>query len=103
MGGRTNLRGFRSNRFAGDASFYNNIEIRFKLLNIKSYVFNGQTGFFLFNDVGRVWVDGEDSGRWHDGFGGGLWLTPFDFTALTLTYAHSKEEDLITFTFKFLF
>lgn len=103
LGGRTNLRGFRSNRFAGDHSFYQNTEMRVKLLNIKSYIFNGQTGIFLFNDIGRVWVDGEDSKRWHDGYGIGIWLTPFDFTALTLTYSRSKEESLITFTFKFLF
>jgi hypothetical protein len=66
-------------------------------------VFNGQTGFFLFNDLGRVWVSGEDSGKWHDGFGVGAWLTPFDFTALTLTYSRSKEDRLLTFAFSFLF
>ncbi len=103
LGGKTNLRGFRSNRFGGDISFYNNIEIRFKLLNIKSYVFNGQTGFFIFNDLGRVWVKGENSTRWHDGYGIGIWLTPFDFTALTLAYNRSSEDSLLTFTFKFLF
>jgi len=103
LGQKTNLRGFRSNRFAGDHSFYQNTEIRIKLLNIKSYIFNGQTGFFIFNDLGRVWVNGENSSRWHDGYGIGIWLTPFDFTALTLTYNRSYEESLITFTFKFLF
>jgi hypothetical protein len=103
LGWRTNLRGFRSNRFAGDISFYNNIEIRFKLLNIKSYIFNGQTGFYIFNDLGRVWVKGENSTRWHDGYGIGVWLTPFDFTALTVAYNRSYEDSWITFSFRFLF
>ena len=103
LGGKTNLRGFRSNRFAGDHSFSQNTEIRFKLLNIKSYVFNGQTGILLFNDIGRVWINGENSNSWHDGYGIGIWLIPFDFTALTLTYNRSYEESLIDFTFKFLF
>jgi len=103
LGGKTNLRGFRSNRFAGDHSFYQNTEIRLKLLNIKSYVFNGQTGILLFNDIGRVWVDGENSSRWHDGYGIGVWLAPFDFTALTVTYSRSYEERLIEFSFRFLF
>ncbi len=102
LGARTNLRGFRSNRFAGDHSFYQNTEMRIKLMNIKSYIFNGQTGIFIFNDIGRVWIDGEDSKRWHDGYGIGVWLTPFDFTALSLAYSRSKEENLITFAFKFL-
>lgn len=103
LGQKTNLRGYRSNRFAGDHSFYQNTEIRIKLLNIKSYIFNGQTGFFIFNDFGRVWVNGENSKKWHDGYGIGIWLAPFDFTALSLAYNRSVEEDLITFTFKFLF
>lgn len=103
LGGKTNLRGFRSNRFAGDNSFYQNTEMRIKLLNIRSYVLNGQTGIMIFNDIGRVWVNGEESKKWHDGYGAGIWLTPFDFTALTLAYSRSAEESLITFTFKFLF
>jgi hypothetical protein len=103
LGGKTNLRGFRGNRFAGDQSFYLNAEVRFKLLDIKSYLFNGQTGILLFNDIGRVWVKGENSKTWHDGFGAGIWVTPFDFTVLTLTYNRSYEEDLIDFTFRFLF
>jgi hypothetical protein len=103
LGGKTNLRGFRSNRFAGDQSFYQNTEVRFKLLNIKSYVFNGQTGILIFNDIGRVWVNGENSQRWHDGYGIGVWLTPFDYTALTVTYNRSKEDSMIDFTFRFMF
>jgi hypothetical protein len=103
LGLQTNLRGYRSNRFAGDYSFYQNTEIRFKLLNIRSHVFNGQTGLLLFNDIGRVWVSGEDSNKWHDGWGIGAWLTPFDFTALTLTYSRSTEDRLVTFAFRFLF
>ena len=103
LGNKTNLRGFRNNRFAGDQSFYQNTEIRIKLLNIKSYVFNGQTGFLVFNDIGRVWVAGEDSKRWHDGYGAGVWLSPFDFAALTFTYSRSYEESMFSFKFRFLF
>jgi hypothetical protein len=103
LGGKTNLRGFRSNRFAGDHSFYQNTEIRIKLRNINSYVFNGQTGILLFNDIGRVWVNGENSKSWHDGYGIGIWMIPFDFTALTLTYNRSYEESFIDFAFRFLF
>ncbi len=103
LGGKTNLRGFRSNRFAGDHTFYQNTEIRFKMMNIKTYVFNGQAGLLIFNDIGRVWVNGEHSERWHDGYGCGIWISPFDFTALTITYNRSYEESMVTFTFDFLF
>lgn len=103
LGGETNLRGYRSNRFAGDYSVYQNTEIRIKLMNLKTYVFNGQTGIYFFNDIGRVWVEGENSTRWHDGFGGGVWLTPFEFTALTFSYNMSHEDQLFMFNFRFLF
>ncbi len=103
LGGKTNLRGFRRNRFAGDNSFYQNTEIRIKLMNINSYVFNGQTGISLFNDIGRVWFNGENSKEWHDGYGIGLWLIPFDSTVLTLTYNRSNEDSFIDFKFSYLF
>ena len=103
LGSKTNLRGFRSNRFAGDHSFYQNTEIRLKLMNLKTYVFNGQLGILLFNDLGRVWVAGEYSESWHDGFGAGIWMTPFEFSALTLTYNMSGEESMIDFSFSFSF
>ncbi|MCF6171102.1 MAG: BamA/TamA family outer membrane protein [Bacteroidales bacterium] len=103
LGGKTNLRGFRSNRFAGDVSVFQNTEVRIKLTDIRSYIFNGQAGLLLFNDLGRVWVNGENSSRWHDGYGIGLWLTPFDFTALTLTYNRSAEDGFIDFKFSYLF
>jgi len=103
IGGKTNLRGFRSNRFAGDYSVYQNTEIRIKLSNIRSYVFNGQTGFLVFNDIGRVWVKSEDSNRWHHGYGVGVWLTPFDLSVFTLTYNKSTEDSFIDFKFSYLF
>ena len=103
LGGKTNLRGFVSRRFAGDHSFYQNTEIRIKLFNLKSFVMNGQLGLFLFNDVGRVWYSDEVSQRWHDGYGAGIWLTPFEFTALTFNYQRSYEDNMFVFTFKFLF
>jgi hypothetical protein len=103
LGRKTNLRGFRSNRFAGDQSLYQNTELRFKLFNLRNYLFNGQAGVLAFNDIGRVWVAGENSTRWHDGYGFGVWLTPFNALVLTANYNISIEEKTFTFTFNFLF
>jgi len=103
LGQKSNLRGFRNNRFAGDHTFYQNTEIRFKVLNFKNYIFNGETGFLVFNDIGRVWLKGEESSRWHNGFGAGIWLIPFEMTVLTVSYEHSREENLVTFSFRFMF
>ena len=103
LGRKTNLRGFRNNRFAGDKLFYQNTEIRIKLKNIRSYLLNGQTGMLFFNDLGRVWLKGENSNKWHNGYGAGLWISPFNAAAITLTYSKSKEDNLIDFTFSYLF
>ena len=103
LGRKNNLRGFRSNRFAGDKSFYVNSDVRIKILDVNSYFMTGQLGLLLFNDFGRVWVNDEKSGRWHDGYGFGLWFTPFDFTVMTLNYNCSKEDNFVTFSFRYLF
>ena len=103
LGGKTNLRGFVSRRFAGDHSFYQNTEIRMKLFNLRTFVMNGQVGLIIFNDLGRVWYADEKSQSWHDGYGAGIWLTPFEFTALTFNYQRSYDDNMFVFTFKFLF
>ncbi len=82
------VRGFRQNRFAGDASLYANAELRLKLARV-NVVVPGEFGVFAAADVGRVYYGGDpdhadhrgvadwDRGGndWHRGTGGGLWLS----------------------------
>ena len=108
LGGNTNLRGFRSTRFSGDANIYQNSEIRFKLFNFSTYFAKGEIGIIGFNDVGRVWFkddEGEDSNIWHHGYGGGIWIAPFSVAVLTASYERSKDElaGLFALRFKYLF
>lgn len=103
IGGTQNLRGFRNYRFAGSASAYNNTEIRVKLFDLKTYVLPATVGLLAFNDVGRVWKDGEHSHVWHDGYGGGVYLAPVNALIVTAVIGHSSEETIpyITLGFKF--
>lgn len=103
LGGVQNLRGYRNNRFAGSSMVYNNLELRVKLFQFKSYLFPASVGLLAFNDVGRVWLEGEDSGRWHDGYGGGLFLSPVNMFIVTATVGKSKEGTLpyVTLGFRF--
>ncbi|WP_343699957.1 BamA/TamA family outer membrane protein [Chitinophaga sp.] len=103
LGGSTNLRGFRNNRFTGTSMLYNNLELRIKLFDFTSYILPGSVGLIAFNDVGRVWVKEETSGQWHNGFGGGLYLSPVNMFIVTATLGHSREGTLpyVTFGFKF--
>lgn len=103
LGGLSNLRGFRRTRFAGKNSFYNNTEIRVKLLTVKTYLFPAYAGVLAFNDVGRVWNPGERSSKWHNGVGGGIWLSPFNIAVISATCGFSEDGPLVSARLGFFF
>ena len=103
LGGRTNLRGYRRTRFYGQTSFYHNLDLRLKIASFRSYIFPGQFGLLAFHDIGRVWVDGEDSDEWHQGKGFGIWVSPLNTLVLNLNYAFGEDENLPTFGMSFFF
>jgi hypothetical protein len=97
LSGTDNLRGFRRDRFAGRTRMYNNTEIRFKIADFSTYLFPGSIGFLVFNDVGRVWVDGEKSTDWKVGNGVGIYIAPIRRFVLAAHLARSKEEKAIPY------
>ncbi len=103
LGGRTNLRGYRRTRFYGNTSFYHNFDLRLKLFSFRSYIFPGQFGINAFHDTGRVWVDGENSDKWHTGKGFGIWVSPLNSAVLNLNYAFGEDENIPTFGLGFFF
>jgi hemolysin activation/secretion protein len=103
LDGNTNLRGYRKTRFYGDGSLYFNAEARFKLYDFKNYLLSGEMGLLVFDDIGRVWLDGEKSSKWHNGYGAGVWVSPFKRAMLTTTLNKSKEETLLQVKFSYLF
>jgi hypothetical protein len=38
-----------------------------------------------------VWVPGENSQKWHHGYGGGLFIIPADLVLIQASIANSKE------------
>lgn len=103
LGGRSNLRGFRRTRFYGETSFYHNIDMRLKLFSFRSYLFPGQVGIHVFHDVGRVWLEGENSDIWHRGAGGGIWIAPLGQAVISFTLAYTDEENLPSIGLGFFF
>jgi hypothetical protein len=91
IGGQENLLGYRQYRFAGQHSFYNNLELRIKLADIASYIIPGQFGIMGFWDIGRVWEKHDISGKWHQGAGGGIYFAPASVIALSFVVGHSSE------------
>jgi hypothetical protein len=103
LGGNQNLRGYWRNRFAGKSSFYQNTELRASLCNLKGYVVRGQFGIFGFVDDGRVWIKNENSSKLHTGYGGGIFLVPYNVGSLTLYYSGSEEATMVTLRAGFFF
>jgi hypothetical protein len=104
LSGTDNLRGYRRDRFAGRSRAYNNTEVRFKVAEFNTYLFPGTFGLLAFNDVGRVWADGENSSDWHVGNGAGIWLAPIKRFVFAAHVVRSKEErpmPYVTFGFQF--
>lgn len=103
LGLKSNLRGYRQGRFAGDDMVYQNTDFRFRLAKFKSYFMVGELGLLAFNDFGRVWLDGESSRKWHHGYGGGFWMSPFKLMVLTANFGMSEEENIFSLEFKYMF
>ncbi|HLF44858.1 MAG TPA: BamA/TamA family outer membrane protein, partial [Chitinophagaceae bacterium] len=98
LGANNFLKGFRKNRFAGTSTFYSSLEFRLKLTDIKSYILPGSLGIIGFNELGRVWLKKEASGRWHHSIGGGLYYVPFNLAIVSATVGFSQEEHLFNFS-----
>jgi len=94
LGGDSDLRGFRDQRFAGDAAVFGNVEARFAVGRIR-FLVPMRLGIFGVGDVGRVFFDGDlpDADTWHTGIGGGLWFS-FINRNHTLSVAIVDGEDL---------
>jgi hypothetical protein len=73
-GGKHNLRGYSRERFSGDASLSTQAELRLLVSKFNIYL-PGEFGIHFFSETGRVFVDGENSTKWHPAFGGGVWLS----------------------------
>ncbi len=99
IGGSHSVRAFQKHRFAGDASILGTVETRIGLGRMRLLV-PEEIGVLFFADAGRVWLEGEDSSRWHGGGGGGIWVAPYlrEFT-MTLTAAYGNEGLRIYFGF----
>lgn len=99
LGRRTNLRGYRGERFGGDKTLYANAEARLKLFKIPGFVLPFEFGVLGFYDTGRVW-HADDPGKeefeqWHPGWGGGVFLSPYDMIILSGTYTKSEESNFV--------
>jgi len=85
--GAGTLRGYRRERFIGDARFYNNIDFR---QEFAKKAFKSKIGIFASFDHGRVWYEPlngfPDSDVWHFSYGGGAFIRPLSLFTLSTGY-----------------
>ncbi len=106
LGGETNLRGLVRQRYSGRTAAYQNAEVRLKLFDALGYLLPSDVGLLAFVDNGRVWVDGDDGSLtegWHQGYGGGLWLSTLDRFVFTGTVASGDDGVLVNVGLHFLY
>lgn len=101
-GGTGEMRGYDRERFYGKHSAHLNNDLRW-LFNTRNFLFNGKAGLLGFYDIGRVWQPGESSTLWHDSYGFGVVLIPFNRYVLSATYGISSEDSYMHFKAGFFF
>ena len=96
VGGGNSLRGYSTGRFMGDAAVFGQAEVRVPVSRATLLV-PGTFGLMGLADVGRVYLDGEHSGRWHAGVGGGVWFSWLGGAKIaSLALARGSERTTLT-------
>ena len=101
LGGNNGLRGFRNERFTGKKSFAAGTDLRYSFNQFRTNFLPIQIGIFAGYDLGRVWVENDESEKWHDDYGGGFWINSAE--AINGTFNMFKGDDGWRFSFGFGF
>ncbi|WP_240337982.1 metallophosphoesterase [Gelidibacter japonicus] len=97
LGGDTDLRGYRNQRFLGKYSYSQTTDIRLTLASVNKTFIPLKVGVFGGYDYGRVWEKNDNSNQWHQSYGGGLWLTGAELLTARVSYFNSIEGGRIGF------
>ncbi len=97
IGADSGLRGFRGQRFTGDQSLIGSVDLRYAFPQFKTSVTPLQIGILGGYDIGRVWVNDQDSEIWHDDYGIGTWINAADLVSGTFNLFHSDDGFWFTF------
>lgn len=92
------LNSFRKNRYVGRSSAYASLELRLKLFDVNSYIIPGPFGLTGFYDAGRVWLPGENSRTWHNGYGFGFYFIPYNHFLITGSVGFAEKERSLNFS-----
>lgn len=96
LGGNNGLRSFRDYRFIGRSSLFQNSEIRWNFGKVKNGFVPIDFGILGGYDYGRVWMDNDNSGKWHQSVGGGIWISALETLSIRAAYFTGSEGGRFT-------
>jgi predicted MPP superfamily phosphohydrolase len=103
IGGKDGLRGYRNERFSGKSSYYQNTDFRLNLFKFNAGLVPAKFGIFSGFDYGRVWLDNDNSNKWHSAVGGGIYANGAGLFTLQTSYFSSDEGGRFMFGLGFGF
>ena len=103
IGGIDGLRGFRNQRFTGKTSFYQNTDLRYSFSNIKTPLIPIKLGLYGSFDYGRVWFTENEGSKWHNSYGGGMFINGAELISANLGVFDSVDGIRVAFGLGFGF
>ncbi|WP_031428381.1 metallophosphoesterase [Flavimarina sp. Hel_I_48] len=103
LGQQSGLRGFRFDRFSGKKALAGSADLRYAFDSFRTRLFPLQIGVFGGYDLGRVWVPGDSSEKWHDSYGLGFWVNSREALSGTVNFFHADEGLRVSLGFGFNF
>ena len=100
LGGNSGLRSYRLNRFTGDQALQTSADILYQFKPLKTALFPVRSNLFAGYDLGRVWIDNEQSKMWHNSYGGGVNFSMGGFLKTSFSYFTGDEGGRFQFLVK---
>lgn len=103
LGANNGLRGYRNERFTGKRSFVQSTDIRWSFTDLKTGVLPISLGLYGGVDYGRIWINNDNSQRWNNSFGGGLFVNMAKLLTANISVFNSNDGLRLAFRIGFGF
>jgi len=91
LGSKTGLRGYRFQRFTGKTAFSQSTDVRWHFGRLKTGLLPIHIGIYGGVDYGRVWLENDNSDKWHNSLGGGLFVNMAEMMTAQLSAFNSSD------------
>ncbi len=98
LGANNGLRGYRNQRFTGKRAFVQSTDLRLNLTQVKTGLIPVYLGVYGGADYGRVWLSNDDSNKWNNSFGGGVFINAANL--ITGNVSAFNSDDGLRLAFK---